>query len=69
MKKIIVDATFSDKMSGGVIQHAKNFKNAISNIGGIEIDWLVLNGTNWWKASLDGHQVILYGHKIIFFIF
>jgi glycosyltransferase involved in cell wall biosynthesis len=53
-------------MSGGVIQHAKNFKHAISNIGGIEIDWLVLNGTNWWKASLNGHQVILYGNKYLY---
>ncbi len=66
MKRIIVDVTFSDKISGGVIQHAKNFKNAISNIGGIEIDWLVLNGTNWWKASLDGHRVLLYGSKNLY---
>ncbi len=63
MKRILVDATFSDETSGGVIQHAKNFKNAINNIGEIEIDWLVLNGTNWWNVSLDRHRVLLYGNK------
>ena len=45
-------------MSGGVIQHAKNFKNAISNIGGIEIDWLVLNGTK--EIEKISHQKALY---------